>query len=86
LIYRFWLPLSVLWFTDQILITLWFTDSDYPCLSFKFSYLKMGDCKTRNETKQDKAETKRDATQQKWNETKIPSESGVTLHYSTILP
>jgi hypothetical protein len=30
----------------------------------------MGDCKTRNETKQDKAETKRDATQQKWNETK----------------
>ena len=30
----------------------------------------MGDCKTRNETKQDNAETKRDATQQKWNETK----------------
>jgi hypothetical protein len=25
----------------------------------------MGDCKTRNETKQDKAETKRDTTQQK---------------------
>ena len=31
----------------------------------QISYLKMGDCKTRNKTKQDKAETKRDATQQK---------------------